>query len=177
MPASRRSASAAPSTASPSRLMLRLTSCFLMALRVRPSRAGVASIIRWLTMPRSTLRAIGTTKPGISGANVPPSAIKPRSGAGRNFGIFVFRALRLRAATLRSSGRTTPSTKPTAKSRPFGSRNRPASLRAAAELLVWSAVLSHSETCAIAASASSDLFARAGIAVTGCVMAPLLLTQ
>jgi hypothetical protein len=86
-----------------------------------PSFAGRASAMRWPTMPRSTRRATGTTTPGSTGATTPPTRTAPRMYQGRNAGTCAARRERLRAATLRSSGRTTRSTKPMVKARPDSS--------------------------------------------------------
>ncbi len=131
MPESRRSASCSPSTASPRRLRLsRLppSRSFAMA---GPSFAGVASSTRWPTMARSTRRAIGMTTQGSIGAKTPPTRMAAFRYQGRNFGVSFATCSRLRPATPRSSGRMTPSTKPTVKARPFGSFSTPASRSAA----------------------------------------------
>lgn len=83
-------------------------------------------MMRWLTIRRSTRRAIETTMPGKGVAIAAPTAMAPRMGAGRKAGVSGTSSFSFFAATARSSGRTTPSTNPTVKSRPFGSLSTPA---------------------------------------------------
>ncbi|MNI84825.1 hypothetical protein D3C73_1417600 [compost metagenome] len=91
-----------------------------------PSLASVASTIRWPTISRSTRRAIGMTTCGTIGAMTPPTRTALRMYHGRNLGTLGASSASLRPATDRSSGRMTPSTNPTVKSRPFGSFRTPA---------------------------------------------------
>ena len=122
-----RLASRSPSTASPSRLMLSAAPDPLIRRSAGPSFPIDASITRWLTIFLSTRRAIGTTIRGSSGANTAPRPIRKRSVKGKNLGVSLRSWFRFRAATFLSSGRITPSTKPTANSRPFASCSSPAS--------------------------------------------------
>ena len=120
-----------------------------------PSLASVASMIRWPTISRSTRRATGTTMPGRIGAMVPPRATAERMYQGRKEGTFGAKALRLRAATNRSSGRITPSTKPTVKSRPLGSLSTPASCAAEASTGTFEPSVSQWRTSLMVSSARS----------------------
>ncbi len=112
-------------------------------------------MMRWLTISRSTRRAVGTTTPGSDCAITPPSETAPRIGAGRNFGVSGARFFSFFAAARRSSGRTTPSTNPTVKSRPFGSLRTPVSRFAEASTGYCSASVSQRCTSAMASSARS----------------------
>ena len=134
----------------------------------RPSRLGVASTMRCPTIPRRTRRAIGTTTIGSRGAIRPPSRTAARRGRGRNAGTCGASAARLRAATVRSSGRITPSTKPTVKSRPLGSFSTPA--RRSAEALAGTAEASESQrrTSTVDAAASSAWGSRSVVVTVSC---------
>ena len=128
---------------------------FLILEIEAPSLASVASMIRWPTISRKTLREIGTTMPGMIGAMKPPSATADFMYQGRKEGTFGARALRLRAATFRSSGRMTPSTKPTVKSRPLGSFSTPASCAAEASTGTFAPSVSQWRTSLMVSSARS----------------------
>ena len=104
-------------------------------------------------MPRSTRRAMGTTAQGSAGATAPPIRTATRMYQGRNAGVERASRDRFRAATERSSGRTTRSTKPTVKSSPCWSFKALAS--SLAEREPWSAAPSFAQVVArlIASSA------------------------
>ena len=126
---------------------------------------GVASITRCATKDRRTFRAIGITIHGNGLARVAPSPSKARRIQGKNFGVIFLKRYRFLAATLRLSGRITPSTNPTAKSKPFGSCSRPERRSAAGELFCWEAASTQCCTCSITAADSSDLAGITGISV------------
>ncbi|MCU1444584.1 MAG: hypothetical protein JWP54_242 [Cryobacterium sp.] len=83
---------------------------------------------------------------------VPPSLTAPRSAAGRKPGTWGAIALSFAAATFTSSGRTTPSTKPTVKSSPFGSLSTPANCAPEASTGYDEASRSHRRTSAMASA-------------------------
>ncbi|CAB4592519.1 unannotated protein [freshwater metagenome] len=83
-------------------------------------------------------------------------------------------ARRFWAATFNDSGRTTPSTNPTAKARPFGSLSNPARRSDATEGGIVADLLIHSFTCSIDSRISSSRFSISGIAVNGLVTKGLL---
>ena len=143
--------------------MLRSTPRERIALNLLPRRFGEASITRWRTMFRRTVRAIGTTIPGNHREKTPPRWMSPRRGAGRNDGVKRVMDRRFRAATRNDSGRTTPSTKPTANASPFGSRSKPASLSEATEGGIVAEVRIHSFTCSIDSRMSSSVLSIVGI--------------
>ena len=119
VPVSLRCASCSPSTASPSRLTLSRTPSPRSLPIDLPSLRSDASRIRCPTIERSTLRATGTTTPGIFGASAPPVATAARIGAAGT----PESAARGRSAFWPPNadpGRTTPSTNPTVNFSPFG---------------------------------------------------------
>ena len=113
--------------------MFSVTSSAAIFLSDFVSFVSVASITRCCTNPRRTFLAIGITGHGNSGATIPPSFTSSRSGSGKNLGTLLATRERALAATLLSSGRTTPSMNPTAKYNPSGSASRPASRSAAGD--------------------------------------------
>ena len=143
MPSSRFSASRLPRTASPSRFTFRETFCDFTRSNDFANLLSLASIIRWLTILRRTLRAIGTTIAGNTGANEAPIANAARMGSARKLGTRLRRLRRFFAATFKLSGRTTPSTKPTVNERPLLSRKTDASCAAENDGLMCAASLSH----------------------------------
>ncbi len=126
-PAQRRSASLSPRTASPSKLMLRRSPFALRRLSDLVSFLSLASMMRWPMRVLSAQRAMGTTRVGKIGAKKPPTWISVRKTPGKNAGISRESARKFRPATKSSSGRATPSTKPSAKAGPLGSLRTPAS--------------------------------------------------
>ena len=138
-----------------------------------PSFASVASTIKWPTISRSTRRAIGTTICGATGAMMPPRRTAPRMYQGRKAGTFGARAARLRPATARSSGRTTPSTKPTVNSRPCGSFKTPARRSAETSAGNFAASLSQCRTRAIVSSTRSS----PGVGILAAVAAEVVLVM
>ena len=169
MPFNRRSASASPSTASPSRLRFSRVPSVRSFASVLSSCAGVASMTRWLTIFRSMPRAMGTIGRGNCGAKPPPKEMAARRYQGRNAGMCRLRRSRLRPATFRSSGRTTRSTKPRVKSSPRGSFSTPARRSALASGAASADSASHRRTVAIVSSARS----RGSGAVSDCCVGML----
>ncbi|CAB4877174.1 unannotated protein [freshwater metagenome] len=153
MPAKRFAASRSPSTASPKRLMLSRTPGFFSFEITEPSFEGVASTMRWPTIFRNTIRAIGMTTLGRIGARTPPSRTATRMNQGKKAGTLGAILRNVRAATRTSSGRTTPSTNPTVNARPSGSLSTPASLVALTSVGNVSAAVSQRSTNSIASFA------------------------
>ena len=112
-------------------------------------------MMRCETIPRSAMRAAGTTMPGRTGAKSPPSRTASFRGSGRNPGTSGAIAASRFAAARRSSGRTTPSTKPTVKASPFGSRSTPARRAAEASGFSAAAAASQVRTSAVVRAARS----------------------
>ena len=104
-------------------------------------------------MYRSTRRDVGTTTEGSTGASAAPIRTAVFRYSGRNLGISGVSWCRARAATCTSSGRMTPSTKPTVNASPFGSRSTSASSAAAGSGAMPALSASQVRTCATAASA------------------------
>ncbi|CAI8356533.1 MAG: Uncharacterised protein [Cellulomonadaceae bacterium TMED98] len=155
-PARRLAASASPKTASPRRLMLSWSpfrvSCFSVLSRDR----SLASMMRWPISPLRAARAIGTTMNGKSGANTAAVRSKSRRMPVKKAGGVEPSSRSACAATVKSSGRSTRSTKPSANWGPSGSLRRSASRLelACGRLCNCWARFSQERTCATESSAS-----------------------
>ena len=124
-----------------------------------PSGRSLASTIMWPTIWRMRDLAVGMTICGMVVASAEPALIWAWSSQERVFGVISPRSARAFAAASRSSVRTTRSTKPTVKSRPFGSE-RTAARRLAAPVFFPRVVsdlaaVSQVTTFAVALSARS----------------------